>query len=92
MFKQTAIVAALSLIAVSAQAATDSSIKESVALEDGSTVHIFRDGKMGMEDRLGRAFSMPEGHAMGAADGRTITMKGNEVARANRLVQSRYLP
>jgi hypothetical protein len=92
MFKQTAIVAAVSLIALSAQAATDSFIKESVALKDGSVVHVFQDGRMGMESPLGRAVPMADGQAMQTTDGRTITMKGNEVARANQLVQFRYLP
>lgn len=92
MFKQAAIVAALSLIAISAHAATDRAVKESVELEDGSIVHVFKDGKMGMESTLGRAFQMPEGHAMRADDGRSITMQGNEVARVSQLIQSRYLP
>ncbi|HRP96230.1 MAG TPA: CopK family periplasmic copper-binding protein [Rhodocyclaceae bacterium] len=92
MFKQTAIVAALSLIAISAHAATDRAVKESVELKDGSIVHVFKDGSMGMESALGREFHMSEGQVMQTRDGRTITMQGNEVARVAHLIQSRYLP
>jgi len=90
--KHTAIAAAVWLLASSAHAMTDTFVKESVALKDGSTVHIFKDGTMGMESRFGHPFSMPEGHAMQAADGRTITMRGNELARVSLLVQSRQQP
>jgi len=92
MFKHTAIIATVSLLAFSAHATTDNSVKESIELKDGSIVHVFTDGTMGMESRFGRQFSMPEGHAMQAADGRTLTMTGNELARVAALVQSRYLP
>ena len=51
-------------------------------LKDGSTLYVFSDGKMGMENRFGRVLSMREGQAMETADGRSIVMKGNEVWRA----------
>lgn len=59
-------------------------------LKDGSTVHIFADGKMGMEDRYGRPVSMAEGHSMTTADGRTVIMKGNEVWRVDQLLLAPY--
>lgn len=84
----TATVAALAAtFAASAFAANDTTLERSVALKDGSTVHVFRDGKMGMEDRLGRPFLMPSGHVMEARDGSTIEMKGNEVWRVYDLYQ-----
>lgn len=50
-------------------------------LTDGSTVHVFADGKMAMESQFGRAVQMEPGHAMQTKDGKTIAMNGNEVAR-----------
>lgn len=58
-----------------------STVEKSVALQDGSTVHVFKDGKMAMEDRLGRVVSMNQGHVMRTRDGQTIVMAGNETAR-----------
>jgi hypothetical protein len=48
-------------------------------------VHIFQDGKMGMEDKFGRTFLMEQGHVMETRDGRTVEMKGNEVWRVEAL-------
>ena len=81
MFKKFLIVAAMSAIGVSAYAFDTTDVQKSVQLKDGSTVHIFKDGKMAMEDRYGRAESMKQGQVMEAADGQKITMQGNEVAR-----------
>lgn len=82
-----AALALASTFALSAFAAGNTALERSVALEDGNTVHIFRDGKMGMEDKFGQAFLMPDGHAMEARDGSTIRMKGNEVWRVAELDQ-----
>lgn len=54
---------------------------ETYMLKDGSALYVFKDGKMGMEDRFGRALSMKEGQTMETADGQSIVMKGNEVWR-----------
>lgn len=58
-----------------------SSMDKTVPLQDGSTVYVFKDGKMAMEDRLGRVVSMDQGHVMQTRDGQTIAMVGNETAR-----------
>jgi hypothetical protein len=58
-----------------------SALEKSVSLQDGSTVYVFKDGKMAMEDRLGRVVAMNEGHVMQTADGKSIAMAGNETAR-----------
>jgi len=50
-------------------------------LKDGSTVYVFKDGKMAMEDRLGRTVGMKAGHVMETKDGQKIIMVGNELAR-----------
>ncbi len=87
MLKLAAMAAVAATVSVSALAATDATLDRSVVLEDGTTVHIFRDGKMGMEDRFGRPFLMAPGHTMEARDGTTIEMKGNEVWRVYGLYQ-----
>lgn len=76
-----------SLIAVSAFAMNAADLKEAVALRDGSTVYLFGDGKMGMENPYGRAVLMPEGQEMITVDGKTVRMVGNEVARVSSLTR-----
>ena len=83
MFKKILVAAASGMIAASAFAATNDKVEKSIQLKDGSTVHVFADGKMGMENRFGRAAYMEPGHAMQAKDGKTITMVGNEVWRVD---------
>lgn len=60
--------------------------KQVIELKDGSTLYIFKDGKMAMEDRYGRATRMEQGAAMETRDGQKITMQGDEVARLNSLL------
>lgn len=84
MLKKIIVAAATATLAMSALAATDQSPK-SYQLKDGATVHVFSDGKMGMEDKYGRAFMMQEGHAMETVDGQKIVMKGSEVWRVEQL-------
>ena len=55
--------------------------EQMIELKDGSTLHIYKDGKMGMEDKYGKPATMKEGQAMQTKDGKTIMMKGNEVWR-----------
>lgn len=52
-----------------------------IELKDGSTVHIFKDGKMAMEDKSGHARVMKQGERMETKDGQIIMMKGNEIWR-----------
>ena len=74
---------ALSLVvtALTAVAAGDDTIVQSIKLKDGTTMHHYKDGKMSMEDSLGKIVFMKDGVAMQTEDGKTITMSGNEVAR-----------
>ena len=69
------------LSGVSAFAIDQAAIEKSVSLKDGSTVHVFKDGKMAMEDKLGRPFRMKPGQTMQTTDGQSMVMKGDEVAR-----------
>jgi hypothetical protein len=71
----------LVLLNVSAFAIDREGIEKSVKLKDGSTVHVFKDGKMAMENKFGRPFRMKSGQPMQTADGLSMTMKGDEVAR-----------
>jgi len=80
---------ALAGMAAQAQAsdALANAVKASVELRDGSTLHIFKDGKMAKEDAFGRAVYLKRGEVLAAKDGRQITAVGNEVARLERLLK-----
>jgi hypothetical protein len=52
-----------------------------INLKDGSTLYVFRDGKMAKADRLGRPVYLNNGEVLEARDGRRVTAVGNEVAR-----------
>lgn len=69
------------LIATSAFAVDKEKVEKSYELKDGSTVYIFKDGKMAMEDKTGSARTMKEGEVMETKDGEKIMMRGNEVWR-----------
>jgi hypothetical protein len=60
-------------------------LKESIALSDGSTVHVFTDGKMALADKLGRAVPKKVGTTLDAKDGRRVTLTSNESARLDQL-------
>ena len=81
MFTKILVAAASSMIALSAFAAEANQVAQSIQLKDGSTVHVYADGKMAMQDRFRRAVYMETGHAMQTKSGKTLTMNGNEVAR-----------
>jgi len=83
--KNLFIIACLSLV-TSAFAAHPSDIEKTVSLNDGSTVHIFRDGKMAMEDKYGQPVRMKKGEVMIAEDGQKIVMRGDEVARLSQRI------
>ena len=57
-----------------------------VELQDGSTVYVFQDGKMAVENKYCEAVSTKPGTTLQAKDGSTIVIKGNEVARLDRLL------
>ncbi|MFA7281238.1 MAG: periplasmic Cu(I)/Cu(II)-binding protein CopK [Sterolibacterium sp.] len=81
MFKKLLVLAAISTIGTSAFAVGDDELQKSVQLKDGSIVHVFKDGKMAMEDKYGRAVRMEPGHVMEAKNGEKIKMQGDEVGR-----------
>lgn len=81
MLKVLATATALVLATHVAMAADKANVEKSFLLKDGSTVYIFKDGKMAMEDKLGRTVPMKPGHVMQTKDGQSILMVGNELAR-----------
>ncbi|KDP87247.1 copper resistance protein CopK [Cupriavidus sp. SK-3] len=89
MFKQVLLAASMSGLAFSAFAADPSQVEKKIELKDGSTLYVFKDGKMGMEDKLGHSASMKDGMIMETKDGQKLMMKGNEVWRVDPLVPGR---
>ena len=81
MLAKISVVIAGTLLAASAFALD--AVKQTIPLKDGSTVYVFTDGKMGMEDKLGRSIRMQPGHIMEATDGTKVTMVGDEVIRVD---------
>ena len=84
-----ALIAALSAAGATTALAHDvarAEAKQMIELKDGSTLYIFKDGKMAMEDRYGRATRMELGTVMETRDGQRITMESDEVARLQSLI------
>lgn len=83
MLKNLAVLVTLLAAATATFAVDMTNVAKKFDLKDGSTVYIFKDGKMGMEDRLGRTVGMKPGHVMETKDGQKIIMIGNELARVD---------
>lgn len=81
MFKKILLLAAIGTLTVSAHAAGNAQVQKTLQLTDGSTVYVFVDGKMAMENQYGRVERMAPGQVMETKDGQKITMQGDEVAR-----------
>jgi hypothetical protein len=81
MLKKLLMVATLTTVSVCAFAsdAARAAAQKTLDLKDGSTVYIFKDGKMAMEDKFGRAMRMKKGVVMETKDGQKIMMHGDEV-------------
>jgi hypothetical protein len=91
MLKKLLMVAMLSAVAASAFAAYPAEqVEKAIPLKNGSTVYILKDGKMGMEDKMGRATRMKQGEVMEAKDGQKIMMHGDEVMRLDSILHSQH--
>jgi len=69
----------------------DADTKE-IPLKDGTTLLIFKDGKMAHRDDKGRVVQMKDGARMVTKDGTVLLMVGNEIFRktdSERLYQGR---
>ena len=91
MMKKLLMVAAMSAVAASAFAAYPAEqVAKAIPLKNGSTVYILKDGKMGMEDKMGNAVRMKQGEVMEAKDGQKIMMHGDEVMRLDSILHSQH--
>lgn len=61
--------------------------KEVHEMKDGSTIYVFMDGKMAMEDSNGRPTLMKEGVVLETKSGQKLVPNGNEVARLGSLLR-----
>ena len=86
MLKKLLMVVAMSAVTATAFAVDAAQVEKSIELKDGSTVYIFKDGKMGMEDKLGRAVRMKKDTVMETKDGQKIMMHGDEVMRLDNIL------
>lgn len=90
MMKKIFVAIGLSSFALAAFAFEAEPIVKSVDLRDGTTVHMFSDGKMAMENAYGKVTSMDDGHVMEAKNGEKIVMKGNETERLRFALRPQY--
>lgn len=84
-----AVTVALTLLAAPSFAANAAvgNAQRIIPLKGGSTLYIFKDGKMAQESKYGRAQRMDVGQTLEALDGQKVVVTSDEVARLNRLLQ-----
>ncbi|HEY3433245.1 MAG TPA: periplasmic Cu(I)/Cu(II)-binding protein CopK [Rhodocyclaceae bacterium] len=82
------IVATAAMVAMSAFAVDMTQVEKAIPLKNGSTVYIFKDGKMSMENKTGRVERMKEGEVMDTKDGGKIMMHGDEVMRLEQILHA----
>lgn len=75
----------LATLALSVFAADMSQVEKMIELKDGSTLYVFKNGKMGMENKLGRPSRMKPGATMETKDRQKLIMVGDEVMRVESL-------
>ena len=87
MLKKLAIISVIAAISGSVMASETArrEAKQVVELKDGSTLYIFRDGKMAVEDQYGRAKFVKPNTELEATDGQKFRTEGNEVQRLDSL-------
>ena len=78
--KKFFVIAALSVITISAFAVNSDLIEKSIELTNGATVYILKDGKMAMENKFGRPERMKQNEIMDTKDGQKIMMHGDEIS------------
>ena len=90
MLKKMLIIVALSgmsLLAVAEERDARNEAKQTVDLNDGSILYVFKDGKMALESKFGRAVVTQPGTVLTTTDGKNITMVGDEVERLRLLLE-----
>ena len=88
LLKQLLLVTVMSTAAVSAFAISADKAEQTIPLKNGSTLYIFKGGKMAMENKLGKAETMKAGEVMETKDGMMIMMHGNELMRLDKYLNS----
>ncbi len=85
----TSIVLAAALAGIAAPAFADDAgkqvAKEVIKLKDGSTLYVFKDGKMAKENKIGKVVQLKSGEILEAVDGRKVIAVGNETGPLNSL-------
>lgn len=90
MLKRSLVAIALSAVtvfSVAAESDARDAAKQTIELQDGATLYVFKSGKMAVESRFGNAAYTRPGTELRAKDGSTITMIGNEVAYLDSLLK-----
>lgn len=90
MLKKTLIVvafSAISALAVASEYDARQAASQVIDLQDGATLYVFENGNMAVESKFGQAVNATPGSVVKAADGRDITIVGNEVARLDTLLR-----
>lgn len=72
--------------AISAEDTARAAAQKTLQMKDGSTLYLFKDGKMAMEDKFGRAVRMKKDTVMETKDGQKLIMHGDEVMRLEQLL------
>ena len=67
-------------LATASAVRADADVKE-IPLKDGTTLLIYKDGKMSHRDDKGRVVQMKNGSRMVTKDGTVLMMVGNEIWR-----------
>ena len=95
MLKKSLIVVTLGVLSAGAFAddgTAREAAKQVIALQDGSTAYIFDNGKMAVENKVGEAIVVKPGTILQTANGATVAMVGDEVARLSDLLRENQLP
>lgn len=90
MLKKMLIVVAMSavsVLAVAGESEARSAAKQTIEMQDGSIVYVFKSGKMAVENKMGHAVSTKAGTVMKAKDGSNVTMVGNEISELDGLLK-----
>ncbi|MBA4742593.1 MAG: CopK family periplasmic copper-binding protein [Azoarcus sp.] len=79
--------AAFTTLPALADTAASEAAEKTVALADGGTLYVFSDGKMAKANRYGRAEWIKIGTTLKSADGKSLEVTSNEVARLGYLTK-----
>lgn len=82
-----AVLLGVAVVPVSAADAARQEAEQTLGLKDGSTLYVFKDGKMAREDKYGRAVRLEAGDVLETVDGKKIKVSGNEVGRLDLLLK-----